>query len=166
MTIQHLALTYSPENKSTTTHSNMPFDGSCVFNGKTLFFSGSGLFEYGGLTDNGAPIVPSLKTGKMNMIMGRVGIVPSNKLKRIPTSKVRVSCDKVGGSLDLNVTADGNTYPYNQTVTHDGLATHNIKIGRAIKYNFLQLEVIANGCTSLSIDSIDYDPTELQRSER
>ena len=164
--INHLALNFSVDNKSSTTFSNFPFTGSCQFNGKTLFINEQGLFEYGGLTDDGTAIVPSLKTGKMDVIQGQNGLIHTNKIKRIFTSKVRVSCDKIGGSLDLNVTADTNTYAYNKAVTHDGVATHNIPIGRGIKYNLLQLELIANGCSKLDIDSIDYEPTAIQRSER
>jgi len=163
---KYLAINLAVDNKSVTTFSNFNFTGSCQFNGKTLFINEQGLFEYGGLTDNGDTITPSLKTGKMDSVMGRMGIEHSNKLKKIATSKVRVSCDKVGGALDLNVTADTNTYPYYQAVTHDGVATHNIPVGRGIKYNFIQLELVANGCSKLDIDSIDYDPKTIQRSER
>jgi len=163
----HLALSYSPENQSVTTYSNIPFDSSCIFNGKTLFFSENGMFEYGGTTDNGAAIIPSLKTGKMDTVQGRNGLVHSNKIKRIPNAKIKVSCDKTGGKLDLNVTTDNDAVDsYEHAITHDGFATHDVKIGRGTKFNFIQLEIKADGCSKLDINNIEFDIVENVRSER
>jgi hypothetical protein len=161
-----LALNFALENKSFTTFSNHDFVGSCVFGGKTLFISDAGLFEAGGLTDNNAPIVPSLKTGKMDTVMGANGAIHSHKIKRLPDSKVYIDADKTGGAIDLTITADTSTNTYNNAVTHDGFATHAIKVGRGIKYNYVQLEIIGNGCSRLDIGSIRYNPIEIQRSER
>lgn len=163
----YLAINYHLDNKAVTTYSNFNFTGSCRFAGKTLFINGNGLFEYGGLTDNSAAIAPSLKTGKMCEIMGRMGLERSNKMKRIPASRISVSCDKTGGSIDLNVTEDNNAaIAYNDAITHDGYATYDIPIGRGTKFNFLQIELAANACTSLDIESIEFNPIELRRRER
>jgi hypothetical protein len=163
----YLAVNYHIDNKSVTTYSNFNFIGACRFNGKTLFINENGLFEYGGLTDNGTAIVPSVKTGKMCEIMGRMGMERSQSMKRIPTSRISVSCDKVGGSIDLNVTEDNSAaIAYNKAIVHDGFATYDIPIGRGTKFNFLQLELQANACTSLNIESIEFNPVELRRRER
>jgi len=161
-----LAINYALDNKAVTTYSNFNFTGSCRFAGKTLFINGAGLFEYGGLTDNGAAIVPSLKTGKMCEIMGRTGLVRSNNMKRIPASRISLSCDKTGGSIDLNVMEDNAVQAYNKAIIHDGYATYDIPIGRGTKYNFIQMEFKAHDCVSLDIDAIEFNPVELRRRER
>lgn len=162
----YLGVTYSTENRSITTYSNFNFDGGCVFNGKTLLFNESGIFECGGNTDNGTAIVPSLKTGFMDMVSGQNGFISTHKMKRIPTSRVLVMANKTLGSMTLNVTPDTNTYSYANAVQQTGFATFNIDIGRGIKYNKLQLELVANGCSSLDIESVSYEPTEIVRSQR
>ena len=162
----YLGLCYSPENQGVSTFSNFPFFGAATLNDKTLFINDTGLFEYGGMSDNGAPIQPSLKTGKMNGVMGKNGIVPSHHLKKIPDAKVWVSCQKAGGQLDLTVTADIAIYHYINAIPKDDYARYPVRIGRAIKYNFIQFDLIADGCSSLNIDSIDFDATEIQRSVR
>jgi hypothetical protein len=162
-----LAFSYSTEGKSITNYSNFNFTGSCVFNGKTLLINDTGLFEYGGESDNGMAIVASMKTGKMNGIMGKNGVYPSNKIKRIPDAKVVIDCDKAGGEVTVNVTADENApLSYTNAISHSGFATHRVPIGRGIKFNYVQLEVIGTGCTHLDISSIEYNPVENVRRER
>ena len=127
------------------------------------------MFEYGGTSDNGTAIAPSLKTGKMCEIMGRMGLglERSNNMKRIPASRISVSCDKVSGSVDLRLTEDNSAaISYNDAIVHDGYATYDIPIGRGTKFNFLQIELAANACTSLDIESIEFNPIELRRRER
>jgi len=162
----YLAINYALDNKSVTTYSNFNFTGSCRFAGKTLFINSTGLFEYGGLTDNGTAIVPSLKTGKMCEIMGKHELIRSNNMKRIPASRVSLSCNKSSGSIDLNIMEDNAVQAYNKAIIHDGYATYDIPIGRGTKYNFIQMEFKARGCVSLDIDAIKFNPVELRRRER
>jgi hypothetical protein len=163
---KYLGVTYSTENRSITTYSNFNFDGGCVFNGKTLLFNDAGIFEHGGDTDNGSAISPSIKTGFMDVVSGQTGLISTHKMKRIPKSKVLVMANKNSGNINLNVTADTNTYSYLNNVQQTGFATFNIDIGRGIKYNKLQLELVANGCTSLDIESVSFNPIEIVRSQR
>lgn len=163
----YLGYAYSTENKSITNYSNFNFTGSCVFNGKTLLINDTGVFEYGGESDNGIAIVASMKTGKMNGIMGKNGVYPSNKIKRIPDSKISVDCDKSGGEVTINITEDENPpLSYANAISHSGFATHRVPIGRGIKFNYVQLEVVGTGCAHLDISSIEYNPVENVRSER
>jgi len=162
-----LAFNYSTENKSITNYSNFDFTGSCVFNGKTLFINDTGLFEYGGVSDDGMEIVVSLKTGKMNGVMGKNGVYPSNKIKRIPDAKIVIDCDKSGGEVTVNVTADENTpFSYANAISHSGFASHRVLTGRGLEFNYVQLEVVGTGCAHLDISSIEYNPVENVRSER
>lgn len=155
--INYLAVTYSVENQSVTTWSNFKFNASTFFNGVTLMANESGLYEIGGTTDNGTAIKPSLKTGRMSE--------GSFRFKRIPRTRIELSAQKTGGSVDLVVTADSDSYRYTQAIAHDKLSTHEVRIGRGIKYRTLQLEISANSCTMLNIDSISYEPVELRRIE-
>lgn len=161
-----LALAYAIEAKGITTHTNHNFTGATRFKGKTLFIGTGGLFESGGTTDNGTAIQPSLKTGKMNQVQGRNGLIPVNALKKLYQSKIRVACNKDNGSLDLVLTADEDTYTYTTDRDHTGFATHNITVGKGLKFNYLQLEFKANGCTTLDIDSIEFEPKAIARNER
>jgi len=163
----YLGYAYGTETKAITNYSNFNFTGSCVFNGKTLLINDTGIFEYGGESDNGIAIVASIKTGKMNGVMGRNGVYPSNKIKRIPDAKIVIDCDKSGGEVTVNVTADENApLLYANAISHSGFATHRVPIGRGIKFNYVQLEVIGTGCAHLDISSIEYNPVENVRSER
>ena len=78
---------------------------------------------------------------------------------------VLIAHQKTGGSVDLVVTADSDSYRYNQAIAHDKLATHEVKIDRGIEYRTIQLEISANSCTMLNIESISYEPVELRRIE-
>jgi hypothetical protein len=162
----YTALCFSPENQSTATWTNFNFFNSHQLNGKTLFIGNGGLFEYGGVTDNGSAINPSVKTGKMNVIDSQVGLSPSNRMKRIPKSRIDVNANKTTGKIDLTLTADNSSFDYHNQVTENGYATHRIKIGRGVKYNYLQLDVVGNGCETLDIDNIEFDSVELRRTQR
>lgn len=162
-----LALCFSPETKSVSTYSNYNFTGSHRFKGKTLFIGSGGLFEYGGTTDNGTAIAPSLKTGLMHEIAGRNGLVRSQQLKRIPESRIDVSA-RTDGKIKVTVTADeaSYTYTHDHTTTANSFRTHPVKIGRGIKFNAIQLNVESTDATILDIDAIRYNVTENQRRER
>jgi len=163
----YLGYAYGTETKAITNYSNFNFTGSCVFNGKTLLINDTGVFEYGGESDNGIAIVASMKTGKMNGVPGKNGVYPSNKIKRIPDAKIVIDCDKSGGKVTVNVTEDENApLSYANAISHSGFATHRVPIGRGIKFNYVQLEVVGTGCAHLDISSIEYNPVENVRSER
>lgn len=162
-----LALCFSPETKAVSTYSNYTFTGSHRFKGKTLFIGSGGLFEYGGTTDNGTAISPSLKTGLIHEIAGRNGLVRSQQLKRIPESRIDVSA-RTDGKVKVTVTADETSYSYthDHTTTAGSFRTHPVKIGRGIKFNAIQLNVESTSATILDIDAIRYNVTEIQRRER
>lgn len=161
-----VCLAHSTENKSITTYTNWNFDGGCVFKDKALFFSRQGLFSYGGNKDNGFDIRTSIKTEKMNQIQGQGGLVRTQQLKHIPTCSVYLGVDKEGGSLDLNVTADSATYNYNTEIEHTGFAVNKIKVGRGLRFNFVQLEIKSNGCESLDVESIEFEVKPLKSGRR
>ena len=162
-----LALCFSPETKAVSTYSNYTFIGSHRFKGKTLFITSNGLFEYGGTTDNGTAIKPSLKTGLMSEISGRNGLVRSKQLKRIPESRIDVIA-KTDGKIKVTVTADETSYAYthDHTTTANSFRTHPIKIGRGIKFNAMQLNIESTDSTILDIDAVSYNVVELARKER
>jgi len=156
-----LGVTYSTENKSVSTFTNMAFDMSCNFKGKTLFINDTGLYEYGGNTDNGDAITPSLKTDKSNKMPGQGGMYNSQHRKRIPTSKVYINAESSRGDIKLHVTQDDVAInpPYSENTAKKGLAVHSVKVGRGIDYVHLQLEV--KNCDV--IESIEFEPEEIRR---
>jgi len=158
-----LAIAQNTENKAISVYNNFDFDGSCVFKGKTLLIKDTGLFQYGGNFDNGEYIESSIKTGKMDYVMGKGGLVSTQQNKVIPTSNINLGLEKVGGSVDLNVTADSETFNYNDDIERNGFGVIKIPVGRRIKYNKIQLEVASKNCDSLNIESIEFEPEVIKR---
>jgi hypothetical protein len=155
----HLTIARNTESGAVTVFNNMPFDFACNFKGKTLFANATGLYEYGGASDNGYEIVTSIKTDKSNQIMGQGGLVNSQHRKRIPTSNVYINAEATG-TVTLNVTQD-DTAPlsYPDATVKTGLAVRPVSIGRGVDFVHLQLEVI--GCDK--IESIEYEPETIRR---
>jgi hypothetical protein len=163
-----LTLAFSPETKAVSTYSNHDFIGSHRFKGKTVFITSATLFESGGTTDAGTAITPSLKTGLMCEIAGQNGLIRSKHIKRIKEARIDVNA-KTDGKIKVTVTADDTTYtPYvhDHAATGTNFRTHSVKIGRGIKYNAIQIKVEATNATSLDIDTISFNPTELVKKER
>ncbi len=157
--VSHLAIVQSTENRAITTYTNMPFVGSCVFGGVSLFIGESGLFKYGGDTDNGAPVKASIKTDRDNSFPGQNGNYKSQHRKRIPTSKVYLNMVKTEDvNLELGIN-DSNPLVYPVDYQKDGLEVYPVKVGRGIDYNSLQITV--DGFDVL--ESIEYEPVEIRR---
>ena len=154
----HLGLTYSPENKAMTCFNNMPFDYSCVFNGKTLFANEEGLFEYGGATDNGEPIITSIKTDKSNKMPTKTGLKNSQFLKILPTSQVYINAIS-NSKITLTVTTDDDINFYTLDESHPDFAIYLMNVGRGLKGVHWQLEL--SGCDA--IESIEYELKEIRR---
>lgn len=153
-----LGIAYGTENGAITTFSNMPYEFSCNFKGKTLFASEFGLFEYGGTTDNGTPVVARIKTDKSNKIMGQGGLYPTQHRKHLPTSKAYLNVE-ASDTLNLNVTVDGDTYAYTDATIKTGMAVHPIKVGRGLDGVHWQLEVE----NFETLESIEFEPVEIRR---
>jgi len=153
-----LGIAYGTENGAITTFDNMPFEFACNFNGKTLFANENGLFEYGGTTDNGTPVVASIKTDKSNKLMGQGGLYPTQHRKHLPTSKVYLNVE-ASETLNLNVTVDSDTYAYTDTSIKTGMAVHPVKVGRGLDGVHWQLEVE----NFETLESIEFEPVEIRR---
>ena len=153
-----LALTYSTENTGLSTYTNMPFIGSCSFNGKLLLINENGLFEYGGVDDCGTPVVASIKTNKSNKALTQQGLVNSNHRKRNPVSKVYVNAENTL-PLTLNVTVDSDSQSYPDAAIKPNMSVHAIKIGRGFDGVHWQLEVIGFD----KIESIEHELVEIRR---
>jgi hypothetical protein len=151
----YLAVCFSPENKAITCLSHIPFTGSCQWMGKSLFINENGLYQYGGLTDDGDTIVPSFKTAKMTQ--------GTQHLKVIPTSKVYVNADKPVGKIELKVTADTSDFSYRSEIEHDGFRVYPFGLGRGLKFSTIQLELKGIDTGFLAIESIEFEPTTVRR---
>ena len=150
------AVAFSIKSKAITELSNMRFNGSVQFAGKTLFFNEHGIFEYFGATDNSEQPIPlSLKTGALNF--------GTQHLKLIPTSKVYVLANKQDGDLGLNVTVDDVTYGYLNSLQYDHFKTYRFGIGRGLRGNYWQFEILGSDVSRLMIDSIELEPQEIRR---
>ena len=155
----YLVLARSTENSTITTFNNMPFDGSCNFNGKTLFFNGAGLFEYGGSTDNGTAITASIKTDKSNKMTGQGGMYSSQHRKRIPTSKFYLNIEKTTDAMLKLTYNDDAPLEYPITNQKTGLQVYQRKIGRKQLYNSIMIELYGFDI----LESIEFEPEEVRR---
>lgn len=150
------AVCVSTHNQAVFTYDNMPFVGACVFKGKTLFINASGLFEMGGITDNGVRVTPSMETASMDS--------GSQQRKRLPTSKVYIDAEKQGGRIDLEVTVDEKTNHYHSgDREREAMANYPIKVGRGADGVRWKLKVSGNSCNRLSIGSIEFEPEVIRR---
>ena len=137
----------------------MPFVGACTFKGKTLLCNNIGLYEMGGVTDNGVIIVPILETAAMDF--------GTQKRKRVPTCKVYVDAQKKGGSINLDVVVDKKEYHYNSGDRElDAMANYPVKIGRGLDGVRWKLRISGNECNYLSVGSIEFSPTILKSGRR
>ena len=150
------AVCVATHNQAVFTYDNMPFIGACVFKNKTLFCNNDGLFEMGGITDNGTRIVPYLETAAMDN--------GTQQRKRVPTSKVYIDAEKQGGRIDLEVTVDGKKNHYNSgDRERDAMANYPIKVGRGADGVRWKFKVSGNSCNRLSIGSIEFEPEVIRR---
>ena len=148
----YLAYLLSPETNSVTNYNNYNFKGCTKFNSKYLFYNDTGLYEYGGSTDNGELIEAHITTAAFNF--------GSTNLKQVPSVYLGTSnSDKVY----LKVSIDGKAnclYTLNKKTT--GLQTQKVDIGKGMIGRYFQFELITKADT-FDLESIDFYPIELKR---
>jgi hypothetical protein len=148
----YLAYLFSPETNSTTNYNNYNFTSAAIFNGKYVFGSSSGLYEYGGDNDDGTLIKVELETAA-------IGFGTSN-LNLVPAIYLGVSND---AALYLKVRVDGKAechYKLNKKTNN--LDTRKIDLGKGLIGRYFQFELVTTANT-FNLESIDFFPLELRR---
>jgi len=148
----YLGYALSPETNSITTYTNYNFDGSCEYEGNYYFYNSTGLYKYGGTTDNNVAIRSIIETAGMSF-------GTTNK-KSIPS--IYLGATNSGG-LILKVRVDGIGeifYKLNKYTNH--LQTQKIDVGKGLLARYFQFELIVDA-TSFDMESIDFMPMEVKR---
>lgn len=143
---------FSPETSSITEYDNYKFDGATKFGSKYLFYNSTGLYEYGGVTDNTTPILIDFMTAATTF--------KKSNLKRVPTVYMGLSSNN---AVYLKVKVDGKaevTYKLNKHT--DNLQTQKIDIGKGLVGRYFQFEVLTYS-TDFNMESIEFFPIEIER---
>ena len=148
----YIAYLLSPETNSVSNYNNYNFVGCTKFNDKYLFVNNTGLYEYGGYTDNGNKIVSEIQTVAFNF--------NSSNLKQVPSIYLGVSNTS---TFVLKVRVDGKgevLYKLNRHTTD--LQTQKVDIGKGLIGRYFQFEVVTDA-SEFNLESIDFYPIEIKR---
>ena len=148
----YLSYLLSPETNSVSTFSNYNFDGCTSFGDKYLFYNSSGLFEYGGTSDDGALIQSKIQTVAYDF--------GTSNLKQIPVVYLGLTST---GSTFMKVRVDGRgecLYKLNKST--DGLRTQKVAIGKGLIGRYFQFELITTS-SDFHMESIEFFPVQLKR---
>lgn len=149
---KYLAYLLSPETNSVSTYTNYNFNGCTKFGYKYLFYNKTGLYEHGGTTDSGSPILSEIETVAFNF--------NTSNLKQVPAIYLGVdSTDKV----ILKVRVDGKAeVHYQLNKFTNNLMTQKIDIGKGLIGRYFQFELLTEA-SEFNMESIEFYPLEIRR---
>lgn len=144
---------FNPEGYALTTYSNFNFNSIAEFNGKYILANSTGLYEFGGTTDNLAEIVARIKTSAMDF--------GSTSRKQVKKMYLGLTND---GNLVLKVSTDGKgEFFYILESRTEGLDTQAIKVGKGLVGRYWQFTLITTENSTLDLDSMEFLPVEFRR---
>jgi hypothetical protein len=148
----YLAYLLSPETNSISNYHNYNFDNCTKFGFKYLFSNSSGLFEYGGNTDDSTLIKATLETVAYDF--------GSSNLKQVPT--VYLGYTSTGITI-MKVRVNGKaTAVYKLNKHTENLQTQKISVGKGLIGRYFQFELITEA-SDFSMESIEFYPVVLKR---
>ncbi len=148
----YVSYAFSPETNSLSTYNNYNFKLSTKFNNKYLFANDTGLYEYGGLTDNGDAITSEIATVAFNF--------NSSNLKQVPSLYLGVDSTD---NFILKVRIDGKAEVlYRLNKYTNNLMTQKVDIGKGLIGRYFQFELITEA-SEFNLESIEFMPLEIRR---
>jgi hypothetical protein len=138
--------------KAITTYTNYPFNSMTTFNGQVYAASDEGLYQLGGDTDAGTPIVWRLRTGLSNYGTGRNKGLDAAYLGYTATGRIALKC--------IIVAPTGEKVVYWYELTPRSAATPTpgrITMGRGLRSVYWGFEL-----TNVDAGDIELDVLELQ----
>jgi len=142
----------SPETMTVSTYSNYNFDNSTKFNDKYLFSNSTGLYQYGGSTDNGDAIRAMIQTAALDF-------GTSNK-KQVPNIYIGVANSD---AVIIKVSVDDiGIFYYQLNKFTDDLKTQRIPIGKGLLGRYFQFEIVSDA-TQFDLESLEFVPLEVKR---
>lgn len=148
----YLGYVFSPEGNSVTTYTNYNFDGNAKYKGKYYFFNSTGLYLYGGVTDDGDLI--------RSVILTSANSFGTSNKKQIPQIYLGATNSD---ELMMKVRVDGKAECHYRLRKHTNeLDTQKIKIGKGLIGRYFQFELITEA-EEFSMESIEFFPIVLKR---
>ena len=148
----YLAYLLAPETNSVTNYNNYNFDGCTKFNGKYLFYSSTGLYEFGGNTDNSEAIRAEIETVAFSF--------GTSNLKQVPSLYLGLTSSD---SFVLKVRVDGKAdVHYKLNKYTNNLQSQKVDIGKGLIGRYFQFELITEA-SDFIMESIEFLPVVIRR---
>jgi hypothetical protein len=148
----YLAYLLNAETNSVSKYTNYNFTSCTKFGSKYLFGNSTGLYEYGGTSDDGEKITAHLKTVAYNFGTSNLKQVPDIYLGGTNSDKmiVKVSVDNKASVY----------YRLNRKI--DNLSTQRIQLGKGLIGRYFQFELITDSI-DLDLEALEFYPIVLKR---
>lgn len=148
----YLGYVFSPEGNTVTTYTNYNFDGNAKYRGQYYFFNSTGLYLYGGVTDDGALIRSVILTSANSFGTSNKKQIPQIYLGATNTAEILMKV-RVDGKAECH---------YRLRKYTNELDTQKIKIGKGLIGRYFQFELITEA-EEFSMESIEFFPIVLKR---
>lgn len=128
------------------------FNSFARFRGKNFAIGRNGIYRLGGATDNGAKIDAFIGLPKMTF--------GTAHQKRVPHAYIGVAST---GKVVLRVVVDEKTYTYSARANTPAMAEQKVDLGKGLKGNYWQFELMNADGADFEIDTIKFMPIILER---
>ena len=146
----------NPETFAIWNYDNHNFNSMATLNGVTFFANSSGLYKMGGTLDDTAFIRSRLKTAAIDF--------GTSNLKQVPDMYIGMS---LTGEMVIGVTTDERiNVKYKLTTPSTVQELQSVKLGKGLRGNLWQFELIDDKATALEISSIEWVPIVFGRKRR
>lgn len=146
----------NPETFAIWNYDNYNFNSMATLGGTTFLANSSGLFTMEGTLDDTAFIESRLKTKAFDF--------GSSNLKQVPDMYIGMT---LVGEMVIGVTTDERVnVKYKLTTPSTVQELQTVKLGKGLRGNLWQFELIDDGATQLDITSIEWVPIVFGRKRR
>jgi len=146
----------SPETFAIWNYDNYNFNSMATLHNTTFLANSSGLFTMGGTLDDSAFIESRLKTASIDF--------GSSNLKQVPNMYLGMN---LVGEMVIGVTTDERiNVKYKLTTPSIVQELQTVKLGKGLRGNLWQFELIDDVATQLDITSIEWVPVVFGRKRR
>jgi len=146
----------NPETFAIWNYDNHNFNSMATLGGTTFFANSTGLFKMGGTLDDTSFIQSRLKTASLSF--------GSSNLKQVPDMYIGMN---LVGEMVIGVTTDERINVKYKLVTPSTVQEmQTVKLGKGLRGNLWQFELIDDKATALDITSIEWVPVVFGRKRR
>lgn len=139
------------ENAAMSRYAGLPVGSMAVLGSRILALGDGGLYEFTGSTDDGAPIVTSVKTGRSMLgteALKRLGdIIISYVCAGVMTVRVSAYGGAVSGSFDYDMPPRSADAPRG----------NRLQVGKGLVSRYFQFEFIGKNGAQFDVDSVSAD---------